>query len=130
MCWLCQALTVKWYIGLMGCWKSRKVTCVMSGRRCYPQRLICRSCKSSFEHFAAAGGRWFGVLALIIGWPSPMNFRTVLMVSSFKLPSRELSLPMPWTSLGGAVNQDNSCTWTSSTMLVTLTSFLSVSHTG
>ena len=47
----------------MGCWKSRKVTCVMSGRRCYPQRLICRSCKSSFGHFAAAGGRWFGVLA-------------------------------------------------------------------
>ena len=74
-----------------------------------------------YGHFAAAGGRWFGVLALTIGWLSPMNFRTVLMVSSFKLLSRELSLPMLWTSLGGAVNQDNLCTWTISTMLVTLT---------
>ena len=37
---------------VMGCWKSRRVICVTSGQRCYPQGLICRSYKSSSGHFA------------------------------------------------------------------------------
>ena len=31
------------------------------------------------------------------------------MAFTFKLPSQELFLPMQWTSLGGAVNQNNLC---------------------
>ena len=51
-----------------------------------------------------------------------MSFRTALMASLFKLRSQELFPSMLWTSLGGAVNLDSSCTWTISTMLAIHTS--------
>ena len=67
LAWSCPSM--KWPIDLMGCWKSHRVTYAMSGQRCYPQRSICLSCKSSSRHFVGVDGLWCGVLAPTIGCP-------------------------------------------------------------